>query len=132
MTGIIARNGSDAERDTGITDTNGNNEESSQGIVWVIIYNVFYSREAQVKRLLKGMYKLPIKFSRRKRDFGGKKDDIFNTTCIDQLEERYKFVNALLDYRFDPEIDKEYIQEKRRQAELWLHGGQTIMLKDNK
>ena len=28
----IAENGSDAERDTGITDTNGNNEESSQGI----------------------------------------------------------------------------------------------------
>jgi len=101
-------------------------------IAWTIIYKVFYSRVAQVRRLLKKMYKLPIKFSRRKRYFGGKKDDIYNTTCIEQLEEKYKFINALLDYRFDPKVDKEYILKKREEAELWLNGGKEIMLKDNK
>ncbi len=101
------------------------------GLAWIIIYKIFYSREAQVRRILKSMYNLPIKFSRFKRDYGKESYNEFNIACIEQLEGRYKFINALLDYRFDPEVDKGYIQENKTKAENRLHCGKEIMLKDN-
>ncbi len=99
------------------------------GLIWIFVYNIFYSREAQVRRILKQMYNLPIKFSRLIRKWGDDKDDVFSSACIEQLEVRYRFINALLDYRFDSETDKEYIQDKKEQAKNWLDNGKSIMLK---
>jgi hypothetical protein len=98
------------------------------GLVWIFAYNIFFSREAQVRRILKQMYNLPIKFSRLIRKWGSDKDGVFSSACIEQLESKYKFINALLDYRFDSEADKEYIREKKEQARNWLDNGKSIML----
>lgn len=98
---------------------------------WWVCYNFWYSPKAQIKRILKQMYKLPIKFSRMKRKYDQPEIKI-NSACIEQLKSRNKFINALLDYYFEPEEEKEYIQEKRREAEFLLHTGEEIMLENSK
>ena len=35
------------------------------------------------------------------------------------LNSRYKMINALLEYNFDSEIDKEYIKEMKEKLSFW-------------
>ena len=98
--------------------------------LWLIIgfvvgieagYYFYYSPRAVIKRFLRQMYKIPIKFVRAKRETNDTEDFYYNA-CKKALSARYKIINDLLDvdYYFDPEKDNEFIQEKRRRAQFLL------------
>lgn len=85
---------------------------------WLIIYNLFFSPKARVRRLFKEIYKIPIKLARLKRSRLDLTSDI-SQKCEIELNSRYKMINALLEYNFDSEIDKEYIKEMKEKLSFW-------------
>ena len=93
---------------------------------WSLVYNLFYSPRAQVRRLSKQMFNIPIKLARAKKKFDDK-DNYFYDACKKALESRYKIIIALLDFYFDPEEDKEYIEEKTNYAQSLLNNIENIM-----
>ncbi len=80
----------------------------------------FYSPRAQIERLLKEMYNIPIKLVRRKRQMQDNSNR-FEDMCRDALNRRYKMLEALLNYYFDPEENKEYIQKKLSLGRAYLN-----------
>lgn len=93
---------------------------------WFLTYNLFYSPRAQIRRLLKQMFNIPIKLAKAKRKFNDK-DDYFYDVCKKALELRYQVILALLNLYFDPEIDKEYIEQKQEHARAILNNVEKIM-----
>lgn len=90
-------------------------------------YYFYYSPKAVIKRLLRQMYKIPIKFARAKRETNDTEDFYYNS-CKKALNIRYKVINDLLNinYYFDQEKDKEYIQENREYAQSLLDNVEKI------
>lgn len=95
-------------------------------LTWFLTYNLFYSPRAQIRRLLKQMFNIPIKLARAKRDLGDE-DNYLRNTCKKALEARYKIIIALLDFYFHPEEDREYIEEKKDYARMLLDNVENIM-----
>lgn len=90
-------------------------------------YYFYYSPRAVIKRLLRQMYKIPIKLVRAKRATNDIENFYYNV-AKKALNSRYKIINDLLgiDYYFDLEKDKEYIQEKRQYAQSLLDSVEKI------
>jgi len=93
-------------------------------ICW-LIYVGLYSPRARIRRLWKQIYRIPIKMERAKKDFPDRADH-FSERCQKALRIRYNMINALLDYHFDPEEDKEYIKENKDKMPFDLR---TLMTK---
>lgn len=94
---------------------------------WFLTYVFLYSPSAQVNRLSKQMFNIPIKLARAKRKIGDE-DNYFYDTCKKALNIRYKTIISLLDFYFDPEEDREYIKEKTDYAKALLDNVENIML----
>lgn len=94
---------------------------------WFLTYNLFYSPEAQIRRLIKQMFNIPIKLARAKRKMGDE-DNYFYNYCKKALDLRHKTIIALLNLYFDPEVDKNYIQEKINYSKSLLDNVENIMI----
>ncbi len=79
-------------------------------LIWLVIYELLYSPKARIRIIWRQIYRIPIKIARAKRAMPDKAD-YFDKICEKSLSLRYKMINALLDYHFDPEEDEEYIQK---------------------
>lgn len=73
-------------------------------VTWFLTYNLFYSPRAQIRRLLKQMFNIPIKLARAKKKLGDENKYLYDT-CKKALEVRHKTVIALLNFYFDPKVD---------------------------
>ncbi|MBU0707573.1 hypothetical protein KKG41_04340 [Patescibacteria group bacterium] len=82
-------------------------------LIWLIIYNTFYSPKARIGIINRQIYRLPIKTARAKRDRPDAAKEL-DEMCNKALNIRYKMISALLDYHFDPDEDKEYIEKVRQ------------------
>lgn len=93
-------------------------------------YYFYYSPRAEIKRLLREMYKIPIKFAKAKRKTNNT-DDYYYNSCKRILSAKCKIINDLLNinYYFDPEKDKDYIQEKKEYAQSLLDNVEKIFNK---
>ncbi|OGL65540.1 hypothetical protein A3B21_01590 [Candidatus Uhrbacteria bacterium RIFCSPLOWO2_01_FULL_47_24] len=80
--------------------------------IWLIIYEVFYSPKGRIRQLRRAIYRIPIKIARLKRKMPDEAKH-FDEMCEKALNARYKMINALLDFHFDPDEDREYIKEIR-------------------
>jgi hypothetical protein len=98
------------------------------GATWFFVYNFLYSPRAQINRILKQMFNIPIKLRKSKQKLGDE-DNYFYKECKKALTARYKIIISLLDYYFDPKEDKEYIEEKTNYAKTLLDNVENIMLK---
>ena len=72
------------------------------------------------------MFNIPIKLARAKKRFD-EKDNYFYDVCKKALDLRYKMIIALLDFYFDPDGDKEYIEERTNYARTLLNNVENIM-----
>ncbi|GEM_PF-4619708 len=82
--------------------------------IWLVIYVTFYSPKARIRIIKRQIYRIPIKIARAKRerpDATKQLDDMLNKA----LDIRYRMIIALLEYHFDPEEDKDYIEKIRQQ-----------------
>lgn len=95
-----------------------------------VSWNLWYSPKAIIRRTLKQMYNLPIKFKRAERQSGDKEDFYYNG-CKDVLKSRYRLINELLNVScyFDQEKDKEYIEKTKHSAQIWLNSLEEIFKK---
>lgn len=72
------------------------------------------------------MFNIPIKLARAKKKLGDE-NNFFRDTCKKALEIRYKAIVALLELYFDPEEDKEYIEERTSYARAMLNNVESVM-----
>jgi len=93
---------------------------------WFLTYHLLYSPRAEIRTLLRQMFNIPIKLSKAKRKIGDE-DNYFYNTCKKALEIRYKMIITLLDFYFNPEEDKEYIEEKISYAKTLLDNVENVM-----
>ncbi len=100
-------------------------------ITWFLIYNIFYSPRARVRILLRQMFNIPIKLARERRKLDYK-ENYLQSICEEALQLRYKLLMSLLNFYFDAENDKEYIEEKKGFAEAYLDAIPDIFKKDKK
>lgn len=81
-------------------------------VTWILIREYFYSPKARVKRLWKEIYIISYKINKWRTT-----DSVLNSLTLEPYENairrKKKMVNALLDYYFDPEEDREYLEENR-------------------
>lgn len=75
-------------------------------------YLLFWSPKAQVRRLQKQIYRIPIKLARQQRRSGTPLEE-YKELCYKSLEIRYKMLDALLDYKFDPKDNRYFIESVR-------------------
>lgn len=83
---------------------------------WLVIYYGFLSPKARIRRLWKEIYNLPIKLGRMKQQTP-ERAAYLKKICLERIEQRYKMIEALLDYNFDPEEHKEYIAKNHERLE---------------
>lgn len=90
-------------------------------------YYFYYSPRAEIKRLLRQMYKIPIKCAKARISSKDNENFYYNTAKT-ALTKRNKIINDLLsvDYYFDPEKDKKYIEEKKSTAQFLLDNVEKI------
>lgn len=81
--------------------------------LWWIIYNILYSPKARIRILQREIYRLPIKTARLKRSRPDLADHLIKN-CKNRISMKHKMTNVLLDYYFDTEEDKEYIEKIRK------------------
>lgn len=74
------------------------------------------------------MFNIPIKLARAKKKLGDENNYLYDT-CKKALEIRHKTVIVLLNFYFDPEKDKEYIEEKINHAKALLDNIENIIIK---
>jgi hypothetical protein len=87
--------------------------------ICLVIYNIFYSPKARIRIIWRQIYRIPIKMARAKRQMPDEARH-FDEMSKQALDIRYRVINALLEYHFDPEEDKEYIQENKNKMPLDL------------
>ncbi|KKS91487.1 MAG: hypothetical protein UV65_C0005G0019 [Parcubacteria group bacterium GW2011_GWF2_43_11] len=84
---------------------------------WLLTYVYFYSPKARIERLWKEIFRITF----RKKEQEKISRDICNPLVEEyekMIRKRYKMINSLLDYYFDPEEDQEYIEENRPKS-MW-------------
>ena len=93
-------------------------------------YHLFYSPKATIRRLLKKMYKLPIKYKGMERQ-AQDKDNVYYNRCKELMNQTNKTINDMLNikYYFDPKEDKEYIEKKKQWAQSLLSNLEEIFRK---
>lgn len=81
-------------------------------ITSLFIYEFFYSPKARVRRLWKEVFTISHEIGKY-----NSKDSVEDSSVKEPYEKtmrkKEKMINALLDYYFDPEEDREYIKENR-------------------
>ena len=79
-------------------------------VVWGVVYEVFYSPKARIRRLWKEVLSISFKIGEQKKI----SPDIHNPLIAEYrsiIERKKKMISALLEYYLDPEKDEEYIHE---------------------
>lgn len=97
-------------------------------VTWFLVYNLFYSPRAQIRKLSRQMFNIPIKLARAKKKLGDENNILYDA-CKKSLEVRHKAIIALLDLYFDTKNDKEFIEEKTNCARALLNNVDSIFNK---
>ena len=87
-------------------------------LIWWMLYAFLYSPKARIRRLFKEIYNIPIRIARPKRNVPEANND-GSDKCRAMLTSRYKMIEAILEYNFDTETDKEYITKIKEKLEFW-------------
>ncbi|MEK7652274.1 MAG: hypothetical protein AAB351_03720 [Patescibacteria group bacterium] len=74
---------------------------------------IFYSPKAHINSLWKEIFKLSFKIGSLKGVWYPYGDTLRKDRYEIEREKKRKIINALLDYYFDDEKDKEYIEENK-------------------
>jgi hypothetical protein len=82
-------------------------------ILWIAIYNILYSPKARIRIILRQINRMPLKVAKAKRKMPDEAKRFDEAQEI-ALNKRHKMLDALLSYYFDPEKDKEYIDEVKK------------------
>jgi replication-associated recombination protein RarA len=77
---------------------------------WFILDQYYYSPKNQIKRLWNKVHKLSELINKLGSDYI---PDYISDSPKDKINKIGKVINSLLDYHFDSEEDKEYIEENR-------------------
>jgi len=90
-------------------------------------YYFYFSPRAVIKRLLRQMFKIPIKLARAKRTTNDTENFYYNS-AKKALSIRHKTINDLLgtEYFFDLEKDRKYTQETKEYAQSLLDNVEKI------
>lgn len=74
--------------------------------------SILFSPKAQIKELWKQIFKLSYKIGELRKK-NPEFDPLSEWLYTEESNKHGKMINALLEYHFDPENDKEYIEENR-------------------
>lgn len=81
-------------------------------ITWEVVYNFFYSPKAQIKRLWKEVFIIEHEISKYNSE-DSVADSFIKAPYENAIRRKKKMINALLNYCFNPEEDREYLEENR-------------------
>ena len=81
-------------------------------ITWWSIYELFYSPRARIKKLWEEVFSIASKIHDINKKYP--EGSLFVIRAYEkEREKRDTMINTLLDYYFDPEEDREYVEENR-------------------
>ena len=80
-------------------------------ITWLFVHEYLYSPKAYIRRLWKEVFVILRRSNDHMKNYND--NGFLEGVYEKELQKRYKIINALLDYYFDPEEDSEYIEDNR-------------------
>ena len=81
---------------------------------WVFLYEYLYSPKARIRRLWNEIFVISHETGKHSSE-DSVADSLIKESFEKAIQKKEKMINSLLDYYFDPEEDRGYIEENKPQ-----------------